>query len=211
MNKEIITQHYGGVFEEALLTEIAAIGVVKELPAGSVLLDIGNYIRSVPLVISGAIKILREDAEGNELLLYFLEKGETCSITMSCCMGQTKSNIRAVAETDTTLVMIPVSKMEQWSANYKSWRYFIFGSYHNRINELLQTVDSIAFSNMDTRLTHYLKEKSRIGQSPLITNTHKEIAYDLNSSRVVISRLLKKLENQGKIELNRTAIRIIDL
>lgn len=132
-------------------------------------------------------------------------------MTMTCCMGQTKSEIRAIAETDTKLIMVPVQKMEEWTAKYKSWRNFVFESYHNRLNELLQTLDSIAFDNMDERLLNYLKEKARVNDEQIIHNTHQEIAYELHTSRVVVSRLLKKLENLGKIELHRNNIQIIDL
>lgn len=202
---------YGRVFEEALIAEIAQVGTFKEVPAGHKLIEIGEYIKGMPLLISGVIKILREDAEGDELLLYYLEQGDTCSMTMSCCMGQTKSEIRAIAETDAKLIMIPIRKMEEWTAKYRSWRNFVFESYNSRLNEMLQTIDSIAFLNMDERLVNYLKEKARVNQDAIIRNTHQEIAYDLHSSRVVISRLLKKLEQMGKIELHRNYIRIKNL
>jgi len=174
-------------------------------------MEIGSYIKAIPLLVSGVIKILREDTNGDELLLYYLEKGDTCSMTMTCCMGQTKSEIRAVVETDAKLIMVPVQKMEQWTATYTSWRNFVLESYHNRLNEMIHTIDSIAFDNMDQRLLNYLKEKARITQSKVIENTHQEIAYDLHSSRVVVSRLLKKLENIGKIKLHRNYIQIITL
>ncbi|HSR59898.1 MAG TPA: Crp/Fnr family transcriptional regulator [Robiginitalea sp.] len=202
---------YGNQFEEALLKEIAQVGTFKEVPAGQKLIDIGEYIKGMPLLISGVIKVLREDPEGDELLLYYLEQGDTCSMTMSCCIGQTRSEIRAVAETDARLIMIPVRKMEEWIANYRSWRNFVFESYNTRLNELLQTIDSIAFMNMDERLVNYLREKRRVNEDDVIRNTHQEIAYDLHSSRVVISRLLKKLEQMGKIELHRNYIKIKEL
>ncbi|SMC74768.1 Crp/Fnr family transcriptional regulator [Cellulophaga tyrosinoxydans] len=209
--KEELNENYGTLFEQELLDEIVRVGTFKEVPEGIKLIEIGEYIKSMPLLISGAIKILREDKDGDELLLYYLEKGETCSMTLSCCMSQSISEIRAVAETDTKLIMVPVQKMEEWTAKYKSWRNFVFESYHNRLNELLSTIDSIAFQNMDERLLGYLKEKSRINENKIIHNTHQEIAYDLHSSRVVISRLLKKLEEMGKIELHRNFIKIIQL
>jgi CRP/FNR family transcriptional regulator, anaerobic regulatory protein len=194
-----------------LLEEISQVGTFKDVPAGYKIIEIGNYIKGMPLLVSGAIKILRDDSDGDELLLYYLEKGDTCSMTMNCCMGQAKSQIRAVAEMDTSLVMVPVIKMEEWAAKYKSWRHFVFESYHKRLNELLQTVDAIAFTKMDERLLSFLEEKSRITNNLSIYNTHQEIAYELHSSRVVISRLLKKLENLGKIELKRNHIQIINL
>ena len=208
---EELKKSYNHLFEDALINEIVQVGTFKEVPAGFKMMEIGAYIKAIPLLVSGVIKILREDTNGDELLLYYLEKGDTCSMTMTCCVGQTKSEIRAVVETDAKLIMIPVQKMEQWTANFTSWRNFVFESYHNRLNEMLHTIDSIAFDNMDQRLLNYLKEKARITQNKVIENTHQEIAYDLHSSRVVISRLLKKLENIGKIKLHRNYIQIITL
>jgi len=208
---EEFKKNYESILEANLITEILEVGTFKEVEAGFKLMEIGAYIKGIPLLISGVIKVLREDKNGDELLLYYLEKGDTCSITMKCCIGHTKSEIRAIAETDTKLIMIPVQKMEEWTVKYKSWRSFVFESYHNRLNEMLQTIDTVAFNNMDERLLNYLKEKSRVNNDSILKNTHKEIAYDLHSSRVVISRLLKKLENQNKIELHRNYIRIINL
>ncbi|MDY0780996.1 Crp/Fnr family transcriptional regulator [Tenacibaculum sp. IB213877] len=209
--KEKIQQSYGHIFEKELLDEIAEVGVYKEVQKGDKLIEIGSYIKSIPLLISGAIKILREDEDGDELLLYYLERGDTCSMTMTCCLGNQQSKIRAIAEIDTELIMIPVNKMEQWSAKYKSWRNFVFDSYNNRINELFETIDSIAFDKMDERLIGYLKEKKRVTKDNTIQNTHQEIAYEMHTSRVVISRLLKKLEKLGKIQLHRNSIEVIDL
>ncbi len=206
-----LTDSYGDIFEKELLNEILQVGTFKEVPEGFKLIEIGEYIKGMPLLISGAIKILREDNDGDELLLYYLEKGETCSMTLACCIGDTKSEIRAITETDTKLIMVPIKKMEEWTAKYKSWRNFVFNSYHERLNELLHTLDSIAFDKMDARLVGYLKEKARINKENIIHNTHQEIAYELHSSRVVISRLLKKLEQLGKIELHRNYIKIFDL
>ena len=202
---------YGTIFEEELINEIIQVGTFKDVPEGFKLMEIGDYVRGMPLLVSGVIKILREDDQGDELLLYYLEKGDTCSMTMACCMGDTKSEIRAIAETDAKLIMVPIQKMEQWIATYKSWRHFVFNSYHLRLNELMNTLDSIAFQNMDQRLIGYLKEKARVNDSNIIQNTHQEIAYDLHSSRVVISRLLKKLEQMGRIELHRNYIEMIEL
>lgn len=202
---------YGNLFEKELLQEILEVATYKEVPEGFKMIEIGDYVKSMPLLVSGAIKILREDKDGDELLLYYLEKGETCTMTMACCMGHKKSEIRAIAETNAKLIMVPIEKMEIWTSKYKSWRDFVFESYHNRINELLQTVDSVAFLNMDQRLLNYLKEMSRVTKSITINKTHQEIAYDLHSSRVVISRLLKKLEKLGKIELHRNSLKIINL
>ena len=204
-----LKESYGQLFEDDLLDEINEVGVFKEFSSGDTLIDIGSYIRFIPLLLSGAIKILRYNEDGDELLLYFLEKGDTCAVTLSCCMGHTKSDIRAVAEMDTKLVMIPINKMEEWIATYKSWRNFAFQSYHNRLQEMLEAIDSIAFLNMDERLIRYLLEKSKITKENIIQSTHQEIAYELHTSRVVISRLLKQLEKLGKIELYRNKIKVL--
>ncbi|MCR9226064.1 MAG: Crp/Fnr family transcriptional regulator [Flavobacteriaceae bacterium] len=209
--KEDLLEIFSSHFEQSLIDEILQEGRLMEVPAGETIMDIGQYIRSIPLLLSGAIKVLREDEEGDELLLYYLEQGETCSVTMACCMGQTKSEIRAITETDTRLVMVPVQKMEEWMAKYKGWRNYVFESYQNRLNELLLTVDSIAFKNLDQRLVDYLKKKVEVTNDNRIRNTHQEIAYDLHTSRVVVSRLLKKLEKMKKLVLHRNHIHVLDL
>ncbi|MCZ4318658.1 Crp/Fnr family transcriptional regulator [Aequorivita viscosa] len=206
-----LKENFTHVFEDALIEEINEVGTLKEVKEGEKLIEIGEYVRSMPLLVSGAIKILREDDNGDELLLYFLERGDTCAMTLTCCLGQKKSEIRAIAELDTTLIMIPIQKMEEWTGKYKSWRNFVFQSYHERLTELLATIDSIAFLNMDERLVKYLQNKQKVTNDSVINSTHQEIAYELNTSRVVVSRLLKKLESLGKIELYRNSIKIISL
>ena len=206
-----LKENYGHIFEDELLQEINKVGTFKEVPAGTKLIEIGDYVKSMPLLISGAIKIMRDDTEGDELLLYFLERGDTCAMTMACCMGHKKSEIRAVAEKDTRLIMIPVQKMEEWMAKYQTWRSFVLQSYQLRLNEMLETIDTIAFLKMDERLLKYLRDKAKIIQDDCIETTHQNIAYDLHTSRVVVSRLLKALEREGKIQLHRNHIRVIDL
>ncbi|GHA37623.1 Crp/Fnr family transcriptional regulator [Salinimicrobium marinum] len=206
-----VREAYHFIFEEALLKEIADCGNLKEYAEGDKIIEIGEYVTAMPLLLDGAIKILREDKDGDELLLYFLERGDTCAMTLSCCLGQTKSGIRAVAERDTKLIMIPIEKMEEWTSKYKSWRNFVFESYHTRLSEMLDTIDTIAFMNMDQRLMRYLQDKAKINQSEALSVTHQEISYDLHTSRVVISRLLKKLELEGKIQLQRNNIIVLDL
>ena len=207
--KELLHQTYGLLFEEALLNEIEQVALLKEFNEGDVIIDFGDKILKMPLLLSGAIKILREDFDEGELLLYFIEKGDTCSMSMTCCIGETKSEIKAVAETDGKVVMIPVMYMELWLGKYKSWRNYVFNSYNNRLKEMLNAIDSLAFMNMDERLLNYLLEKSKINGSREINAKHQDIAYDLNTSRVVISRLLKALENEGKIKLHRAYIEIV--
>jgi len=204
-----LKQYYGSHFELALIEEINGVATFMEVPEGQDLLRPGQYIKSMPLLLSGSIKILRPDDEGEELLLYHLEKGDTCAMTMTCCMGNTKSEIHAVSETPAKLLMIPIGKMEEWSRKYKSWRNFVFSSYHNRMMEMLESIDNIAFNNMDERLENYLKDKIQILNSKHIYSTHKDIAHDLHTSRVVISRLLKKMENNNKIKLHRSFVEVL--
>ena len=208
--KDLLKQTYGFIFEEQLIEEIAEVSMLRDFKEGDVLIDFGDSIRKMPLLIKGAIKISREDFDEGELLLYFIEKGDTCAMTMACCLGETKSEIRAVAETNGTVVMIPITKMEEWLGKYKSWRNFVFNSYNNRLKEMLSAIDNLAFMNMDERLLNYLYDKAKINNSNHILNTHQEIAYDLHTSRVVISRLLKALENKGKISLHRAFIEIVN-
>ena len=130
-------------------------------------------------------------------------------MSMTCCLSDVRSEIHAVAETNVRLLMIPVSKMEYWSSKYKTWRHFVMDSYHIRMMELLESLDNIAFNNMDTRLKHYLEEKVKILNNMHIETTHKDIAADLHTSRVVVSRLLKKMENNGTIKLHRNSIEML--
>ncbi|WP_396142471.1 Crp/Fnr family transcriptional regulator [Flavobacterium sp.] len=207
--KEILTESYGYIFEEALIDEIVKVAAFKEFKADDYLIEIGDYIKTMPLLVNGAIKILREDENGDELLLYFLERGDTCAMTLTCCMGQAKSRIRAIAETDGSLLMIPVEKMEDWLTKYKTWRNFVFDSYNVRLMEMLEAIDTLAFMNLDERLYKYLTDKAKVIGNTEIQNTHQEIAYEMHTSRVVISRLLKALEIEGKIKLHRNKIEIL--
>lgn len=207
--KGLVSEAYSSIFEPQLIEEVVSVASIIDFDEGDRLIEIGQYIKQMPLLIHGAIKILREDKEEGELLLYFLEKGDTCAMTLICCLGDTKSEIRAIAETGGTLAMIPVAKMEEWLGRYKSWRNFVFSSYNKRLSEMLTAIDNLAFMKMDERLKNYLREKAKVNKSSIIVNTHQEIAYELNSSRVVISRLLKALENEGMIKLNRNTIDLL--
>lgn len=206
-----LKEAYGFIFEEELLKEIAESAKYQKFKADDYLIEIGDYIKNMPLLLHGAIKILREDTEGDELLLYFLERGDTCAMTLTCCLGQSKSKIRAIAETDGDMLMIPIHKMEEWLTKYKTWRNFVFESYNIRLNEMLEAIDTLAFMNMDERLYKYLTDKAKVLGNPEINNTHQEIANELHTSRVVVSRLLKSLENNHKIKLHRNKIEVLDL
>ncbi len=196
-------------FEKELMTEIEAVSTVKTINEGQSLMEIGQRITHMPLLISGALKIMQEDEDGEELVLYFIERGDTCAMTMNCCFGDRKSRVRAVAEIDTELLLVPTLYIDEWMAKYASWRQFILNSYNQRFTELLKALDSVAFLHMDQRLVNYLEEKSKVHATNLIKVTHQEIAYDLHTSRVVISRLLKRLEKEGFLQIHRNQIELL--
>ena len=208
MIREKIEATYPSEFEDELLNEIDNLGTLVEFKANDILIDLNQYIKGMPILLSGAIKIMREDLDAGELLLYFLEKGDTCAMTMACCLGNKQSKIKAIAETDGELVMIPINKMDEWLAKYPTWRKFIFDSYNNRLDEMLVAIDNLAFNDMNERLKKYLLDVASINKGNVVNKTHQEIAYELNTSRVVISRLLKALEKEGFLQLNRNVITI---
>ena len=209
MNNDLLQQKFSHSLDEDLITEISNKGILKTFKKDDIIIDIDQTLNFIPLLLTGDIKIIREDRDGNELLIYFLEAGETCTMSLTCCLGTTKSKIRAVAEKDSSLVMIPVQNMQTWFHNNESWRNFILQSYQIRFDEMLQAIDSLAFMKMDERLYKYLKNMAMVDESKTISIKHQEIAEDLNTSRVVVSRLLKKLENESKIKLGRNKIEVV--
>jgi CRP/FNR family transcriptional regulator len=196
-------------FEPELLQEIEKKASYTSLKAGTRLISFGQLVRQIPIVLSGTLKISRVDEDGHELLLYYLEPGEGCALSVTCCMQQLPSEIEAVAEEDCELLMLPITVMDEWLMKYPTWKSFVLRMIRTRFHELMKTVDQIAFQQLDERLIHYLREKQRVGGSPLLNLSHEEIANDLATSRVVVSRLLKKLENQKKILLYRNQIRLM--
>ena len=209
--REKLEASYGYLFEDELLDEIQKSGSLRVVKQGDLMMDIGQSITAMPLLFNGAIKIMTEDEVGDELLLYFIEVGDTCAMTFSCCMGAGTSEIRAIAETDSEMLMIPIEKMDSWMARYRSWRSFILDSYHERLSELLETIDTLAFMKLDDRLMKYLRDKAMVTHDDLIHTTHQDIAQDLHTSRVVVSRLLKGMEKDGKITMHRNQIKVLDL
>lgn len=205
-----LKDYFSVVFEPELLSEIEKNGRLVKLKKGNLLIDLGTVIKEIPLLLDGAIKIVREDKDGDEIVLYFLERGDTCAISFVNCLNNAKSKVRGVAEKDSTAIYVPVKKLEQWMAKYKSWREFIIESYSSRLDEMIEAIDMLAFMKMDERLHKYLSDKVKIMRNPVLHTTHYEIAVDLNTSRVVISRLLKQLEKQGKIKLHRNKIEVLE-
>ncbi|MCB0477459.1 MAG: Crp/Fnr family transcriptional regulator [Crocinitomicaceae bacterium] len=194
--------------ESELIEEIQEVGVVLEFKEGEDIITSGKYIKSIPLLVKGAIRVLRNNGDGNEVFLYFVNKGQTCAVSLACCVNHKKSNIRAVAETDCEFVSIPIDYLEKWNKKYQSWRNFMLITYQSRFDEVMQALDSIAFLKLDERLIQYIEDKARVHGKNYINITHQKIAEELNTSREVVSRLLKKAEEDGEVELSRNKITI---
>lgn len=202
---------WNDAFEPELLSQIEKHGVLSKAKEGDLLLEIGQWIKQVPLLVSGAVKVYRHDDEGNEILLYYLNEKETCAMTFTCCMQNQLSEVKAVASEDVEYLLVPTSVMDEWICKYPTWKNFVMNTMKTRFNELLKTIDQIAFQNLDRRLENYLREVSKQSGSKLLNISHEKIAQELATSRVVISRLLKKLENDKKLLLYRTQIRLMTL
>jgi CRP/FNR family transcriptional regulator len=201
-------QVFPDIYERHTVEVILETAKLKKLRADDWMVDIGDPIVYMPLLLKGQLRILREDDEGNELLLYYIRPGETCAMSLTCCSGNAVSNVRAVAEEDTELLLLPILIIDEWTTKYPSFKSFILKTYQKRFEELLNTIDSIAFHNLDDRLSQLLKQKSEKEGSELKT-THQELANQLNSSREVISRLLKQMERKGKIQMGRNKITLL--
>ncbi|MEP2772080.1 MAG: Crp/Fnr family transcriptional regulator [Fulvivirga sp.] len=209
MNEQIAQFLQNQNFEPQLIEELKLSGRLKKITAGSAVIKPGMPTSEIPLVISGSLKVMRQDEDGKEIFLYYLEGGDTCAMSITCCMESKKSAFSAIAEEDSTLWMIPMAMLNSWVAKYPAFRKFVFQAYQNRFDELLTAIDSVAFMKMDERLYKYLLDKKQASGSFEIKKTHEQIARELNTSRVVISRLLKQLENEGKIEQHRNKIDIL--
>ena len=207
---KLLEKHFP-LFEPELNKAISSEGKIVELKDGDELIREGQYIKSLPLLLEGVVQVCRLDAEGRELLLYYLNPGEVCTMALTCCMGNAKSNIKAVAESKTTIVQIPVQFLDLWMVQFRTWKEFIMYSYRKRFDDLLETIDSIAFKNMDDRLIKFFVDRYRVTDSTFYSGTHQDIALMLNTSREVVSRLLKKLENDRKIVITRNQIDYVTL
>lgn len=209
---EILAAKFPMLNDPDFIKELSEKGIYKEVEEGTQIMDIGGYIKFMPMMLHGTIKVLREDEEGNEIFLYYLDAGNLCASSLTCCMTDKRSTIRAIAESDCEFLGIPTEVMDEWMQKYKVWRNYVFNAYSTRFEELLNAVDLLAFKKMDERILQYLKTKSEVhkGQS-ILQISHQQIALDLNTSREVISRILKQMENLGKVKLHRGKIELLDL
>lgn len=192
--------------EKELQDEILSVGIKKTFEPNEIVIREGQFISSFPLVLNGSVRVSRTNDEGNELLLYYLSENEICAMSLTCCMAHLTSNITAVAEEKTDVLLIPVEMLDVWISKYPEWKQFVMHTFQSRFRELIETVDSIAFLKLDERLVKYFIDKHHNSGATTYTGTHQELALQLNSSREVISRLLKKLEKDGKIKLSRNFI-----
>ncbi len=209
--KEKLKDFFAHQFEEELIDEIVEVGEIKFYREGEHLMSVGDKIDFFPFLLRGVFKILSEDDKGNEVIMYFLERGDTCACVFINSLSTEKSCIRAVAEIDSEVILIKLNQFDKWMVKYKSFRDYVLESYNLRLKEMIEAIDTLAFKKMDQRLLKYLHDRIQVLRVTTLNTTHQEIAYDLNTSRVVISRLLKQLENEGKIILKRNRIEILNL
>ena len=194
------------LFDQDLASFISEEAETKIFNQNDVLMRPGQFFKYAMLVVRGRVKLFREGDEGEEFFMYYLEPGNACALSMLCMARSQSSSIMAVAVEETEVVMIPIQHMDNLMKNYPSWYHFVIETYRTRFEEVLNVIDQIAFKNMDQRLEWYLKRQSEVLGSNL-TLTHQQIANDINSSREVVSRLLKKLENNGLVEVERNNIK----
>lgn len=205
-----LKQQFGYLFDEGLMEKISEVGIIKEFRKDDIIIDIGQDLNYIPLLLEGNIKIIREDDSGHEILLYVLEHGDTCAMSLICCMKKSKSKIRASADKNSKVILIPVHYMAEWFNQNENWRNFILQSYQIRFNEMLETIDTLAFMKMDERIYKYLIDQVKLNANNVLNITHQKISEDLNTSRVVVSRLLKQLEDEKKIKTGRHKIKVLE-
>ena len=196
------------LFNTLLEGEVQAHGVRRSFAADSVLLQENSHVRSIPIVLSGSIKVMRQDEDGREILLYYIKPGESCIMSFLAGIHEDTSKIRAVVEEDAEILFVPVSKASEWIREFPEWTDFIFKLYHSRFEELLSVVNAIAFQQLDQRVIQLLKKKKDIYRSAEIQITHQQLAEELGTTREVVSRMLKQMEKQGLIGLGRNKITI---
>jgi CRP/FNR family transcriptional regulator len=210
MNRDILRQALPNLTDPKLLDRLLEKGQFLTFESGKTLMEPGQFIKAVPLVLEGSIKIMRVDEDGKELFLYYLEPGETCALSLTCCSASKPSEIKAVIEEKATLLFIPIQVHEQLTDEFKQWKDFVSTTYQHRFQEMLTVLDAVAFKRMDERLMNYIVTKMKQLKTNELHTTHQEVANELGTAREVISRLLKQLEKKKWIELGRNVIYIRD-
>ncbi|HHC79216.1 MAG TPA: Crp/Fnr family transcriptional regulator [Flavobacteriia bacterium] len=192
-----------------LLQEIEAISLVKNFAKDTIILKENSYIKVIPLLISGLIKIYKEDESGHEVLLYYIEPGESCIMSIMAAEKNEKITVKGIIEEDAQLVLIPIDKLTQLRKSFPQWNLFVYELFNEKFEQVIEMIRILTFSKKEKRLEEYLLKEATIKNTKEIHHSHQEIANELGSSREVISRLLKKLENDGKIELSQRRIKIL--
>ncbi len=211
MNKQHkLEKVLGDIFSEKLLEDLAANGRIESFEAGTQLISRGDEIKDIPIVLSGTAKVVRTDSSGEEHILFYLNEKEACTATFSICAITKTSEIDFIMETDAELLLYPVHLMDHLTKEFPSWRYYVCRNFNQRMKEFLDMMDTIVFMKMDQRIMKYLEKASKALQTKIINITHQEIANDLSTSRVVVSRLLKQLEHEGRIKLYRNRIELLN-
>ncbi len=205
-----LEEKLGDIFSDKLIENLATFGRIQHFEEGTQVISRGDNVKEIPIVLSGTAKVVRTDDKGEEHILFYLNEREACTATFSICSDVKTSEIDFVLETDAELLLYPVRLMDHLTKEFPSWRYYVCRNYNNRMKEFLNTMDTIAFMKMDERIMKYLEKASEALQTKMINITHQEIANDLSTSRVVVSRLLKQLEKEGKINLYRNRIEILE-
>lgn len=200
---DLITTYFPGLREAELREKITTLSKIENFPPEQVILKRGQYVKYLPLVISGRIKVLREEKD-REILLYYIESGESCAMSLTAYLNESQSEVKAITTEPTEAILLPTQYINDWIRLYNSWQQFAFSLYQQRFQDLLDTLDDVAFRKMDQRLDKYLL--GHFEKTTTIELTHSQIAHDLGTSREVISRLLKQLEKEGSIKLNRNSI-----
>jgi len=194
---------------KALLQEIESISIVQEFNKDTIILKENSYVKVIPLLVSGLVKIYKEDESGNEVLLYYIEPGESCIMSIMAAEKNEKVTVKGIVEEDAQLVLIPITKLTQIRKSFPQWNMFVYELFNEKFEEVIDMIKILTFSNKEKRLEEYLLKEATIKNTSEILHSHQEIAKELGSSREVISRLLKKLENDGKIELSQRRIKIL--
>ncbi len=210
MTAQELKQTLPSLTDPKLLDRLLEKGQFSTFDPGKTLMEPGQFIKAVPLVLEGSIKIMRVDEDGKELFLYYLETGETCALSLTCCSAARPSEIKAIVEEKASLLFIPIQVHEQLVDEFKQWKDFVSTTYQHRFQEMLTVLYAVAFKRMDERLMSYIVTKMKQLKSNELHTTHQEIANELGTAREVISRLLKQLEKKKWIELGRNVIYIRD-
>ena len=181
-------------------------GFTKTFAEGDVILNENAYIKAIPIVMSGSIRVMRTDDDDREILLYYIKSGESCIMSFLGGMHHDTSKVKAIAEEPTEILFVPIDKVNILIKDYPEWLDYIFRLYHKRFEELLDVVNAIAFKKLDERLLDFIKKKCQINDNNTLVITHEHIANELGTARVVVSRLLKQMEQEGLVTLGRNKI-----